>query len=181
MENEKILYDEAMRLNIAVDMTKHKGLVEKYGFNPGQADYLLRYLTICELLDKRLKDLPGDKVVESLSAVYEEGDKYRKVVISADLQTQAKNGTSFEAIHTLYPDLVKFSVVGFEALDEGIKEKIRYLHDGEIAVIWSEEGYTILKPVFRKLSFKPFEEAEPGTKEKIRIFVGDLLNELREK
>lgn len=181
MENEKILYDEAMRLNIVVDMTKHKELVEKYGFNTGQADYLLRYLTICELLDKRLRDLPGEKVVESLAAVYEEGDKYRKIVVSADLQAQAKNGTSFEEIHNLYPELLKFSAVGFEALDEGIREKIRSLHDGEIAVIWSEEGYTILKPVFRKLSFKPCEEAETGTKERIRIIVGDLLNELREK
>ncbi len=179
MENEKILYMEAMRLNITADAAKHRELVEKYGFNQGQSDYLLEYLTICELIDRKLKDLPGEKVVESLAAVYEEGDKYKKIVMSADLQTEAKNGMSFEDIHNEYPDLLRFAVTGFEALDAGIKEKIRSLRTNEIGVIWSDEGYTILKPVFRKLSFKHFEEAGPAAKERIKVFVGDLLNELR--
>jgi hypothetical protein len=181
MENEEVLYGEALRLNITVDPVKHKKLVEKYGFNQGQADYLLEYLTICELIDRRLKDLPGEEVVESLATVYKEGDKYRKIIASADLQTLAKNGMSFEEIYERYPDLVKFSVVGLKALDEEIRDKIRLLHNGQIAVIWSAEGYRILKPVSRKLSFRPFEEAGPVTEKRVKVFVGDFLNELREK
>jgi hypothetical protein len=77
--------------------------------------------------------------------------------------------------------LLRFAVTGFEAVDAGIKEKIRSLRTNEIGVIWSEDGYTILKLVLRKLSFKPFEEAGPGAKERIKVFVGDLLNELMGK
>jgi tetratricopeptide (TPR) repeat protein len=179
VENERILYEEAIRSNIEADEIMHEELAEKYDFTPEQADYLNRYLAICQLLDRKLNEMPGEKVVESLVVKYEESDKYRKIVISTELQMQAKDGVPFEEIQESYPDLVKVIVSDFETVEEGIKEKIRYLQDSEVCVIWSEEGYMILKPVMKKLSCKPLGKVGSGPRNKVKGFIKEWLNELR--
>ncbi len=179
IENEKALYEEARRLNIEADMTRYEALVLKYELNQRQADYLRGYLAICELIDRKLKDLPEEKFVESLVVKYKEGDKYRKIVISPELQTQAKDGVAFEDIQKLYPDLVSVVLTEYDAVEFDIKEKIRDLENNEIGVIWSEEGYMILKPVIKKLSYKPFEEAGPAVRTRINAFIREWLVELK--
>jgi len=179
IEDERILYEEAKRLNISADAITFEGLVLKYGFNSGQADYLKRYLTICELLDRKLKDVPEERVIESLIVKYEEVNKYRKIVISPELQREAKRGVSFEEIQKLYPDLIRVVITGYDAVNPELKEKIRNLQNDEVGVIWSEEGYMIIKPVLKKLSYKPFEEAGPGIRDKIKAFITELLIALK--
>jgi len=179
IEDEMILYEEAKRLNIYADAITFEGLVLKYGFNSGQADYLKRYLTICELLDRKLKDVPEERVIESLIVKYEEVNKYRKIVISPELQREAKRGVSFEEIQKLYPDLIRVVITGYDAVNPELKEKILNLQNDEIGVIWSEEGYMIIKPVLKKLSCKPFEEAGPGIRDKIKAFITELLVALK--
>jgi hypothetical protein len=70
-------------------------------------------------------------------------------------------------------------VSGYDEVAGDIKEKIRYLQNNEIGVVWSEEGYTILKPVLKKLSCEPFGETGPGIKNKIRVFVAEWLAVLK--
>jgi hypothetical protein len=91
---------------------------------------------------------------------------------------QAKDRVPFE-IQKSYPDLIKVIVSDFETLEAGIKEKIRYLQDNEICVIWSEEGYTIFKPVHKKLFCKPLGKVGSGLRNKVRGFIKEWLNELR--
>ena len=179
IQNEGLLFEEAKRLNILIDNVKYDELVLKYEFDSGQADYLKRYLTICELIDSKLKGASGERAVESLVVHYGEGDKYRKIVIAPELQKEARNGTPFEDIQGMYPDLVKVVISAYDSIDADLKEKIRYLQDNEIGVIWSEDGYQILKPVSRKLSYKPFEEAGPGIRNEIKAFVAEWLGELK--
>lgn len=179
IENERLLFEEAKRLNILIDDVRYDELVLKYEFDSGQADYLKRYLTICELLDRKLKGMPGERAVESLVVHYEEGDKYRKIVIAPELQKEARNGTPFEDIQKMYPDLVKVVITAYDSIEADVKEKIRYLQDNEIGVIWSEDGYLILKPVSQKLSYKPFEEAGPGIRNEIKAFIAEWLVELK--
>ena len=173
--NEKMLYEEAKKLNITPDMNEHKGMVEKYKFDGDQADFLYRYMTIFAFINAKLTDLPTEDVIEQLMVQYDEENKYTKIVLASELQTQAKSGMSFEEIYNLYPDLVTFEIVKFEDLGKNIQEKVRQIPVGGIGVIWSEEGYRILKPTSRKLSLKPFQELQPAAKEKIKGYINDLI------
>lgn len=179
--SEQMLYHKAKSLNISTDMKNYKDIVEKYKLNNEQADYLQKFLTISDLINRKLQDMQEEKVVELLDVKYGSFDKYTKIVVSTELQKLAKSGMSFEEIHTLYPDVVKLSSVGFQDLEAWVKEKIQSLSIGDIGVIWSEGGYVILKPGLRKLSFKPFEEVRPEIKNKIKVFVEEWLNERKGK
>lgn len=176
MKTEQILYEKAKSINVSADTAQYKELVQRYQLNTEQADYLYRYLTISGFIDRKLEDMPGEKMVESLIVKYEEGNRHRKIVLSTELQTQAKNGISFEEIQKLYPDIVKFTTVGFQELEGWIKEKIQFLQNNEIGVIWSEDGYMILKPVLKKLTYRPFEDIRPEVKDKIKLFLKEWMN-----
>ena len=173
--NEKMLYEEAKKLNITPDVNEHKGIVEKYKFDGDQADFLYRYMTIFAFINAKLTYLPTEDVIEQLMVQYDEENKYTKIVLASELQAQAKSGMSFEEIYNLYPDLVTVDIVKFEDLGKNIQEKVRQIPVGGIGVIWSEEGYRILKPTSRKLSLKPFQELQPAAKEKIKGYINDLI------
>jgi myosin heavy subunit len=177
--NENMLYQEAKKLNIAEDLTKYRALTEKYKFNREQEDYLKRYLTICNFIDLKLKDMSAEDVFEQLIVEYDEDTRYTKIVIAAELQKQAKSGMSFEEIYNLYPDLIAFRITGFEELPEWIQEKVRLLQTGELGVIWSEDGYRILKRSVKKLSLKSCEEIRPETRDKIKSYITEMLHEIR--
>lgn len=178
--NEQILHDEAKRLNVNGDMKKHKELVERYNLKREEADYLYKYLTISALIDRKVKNMPGEKVAESLLVRYTESDEYEKAVLAAEIQKDAKSGKSFEDICKSYLDAVKFAVIDFHELQGWIKERIQSLKDGEISdVVRTEYDYIILKPVVKKLSYSPFEAMQPGVRDKIRILVKGWIDELR--
>ncbi len=173
--NETMLYEEAKKLNLTPDTNEHKGIVEKYKFDRDQADFLYRYMTIFVFINAKLTDLPTEDVIEQLMVRYDEENKYTKIVLASELQAQAKSGMSFEEIYNLYPELVTFEIAKFEDLEKNIREKVRQIPVGGIGVIWSEEGYRILKPTSRKLSLKPFQELQPVAKEKIKGYINDLI------
>lgn len=182
--NEQILYDEAKRLNITEDAKRYKELIEKYNLKNEEADYLYRYLTISNLIDKRLKDMPEEKVVESLLVRFTEDDEYEKAVLATGLQRDAKSGESFENIYRSYPDVVRFTLRGSQEIHGWIKERVQPLQNGEVSdVIWTEDGYIILKPVLKRLSYRPFDPPEadvwPAAEGKIRVFIKEWMDELK--
>ena len=177
--NEKMLYEEAKKLNISGDLKKQRELTEKYKFNRAQEEYLNRYLTICNFIDLKLQDMPAENVFEQLSVDYDEDTRYTKIVLASELQKQAKSGMSFEQIYNLYPDLITFEITGFDELPEWIQEKVGSLPVGELAVVWSEEGYRILKRSVKKLALKSCEEIRPETREKIKSYITELLKEIK--
>jgi tetratricopeptide (TPR) repeat protein len=179
IENERVLYEKAKSMNITPDMTQLTELVEKHNFTQEQADYLYRYLTICEFIDRKLKEIPEETIVESLLVKYGEDDKFAKILLSTELHTQAKTGADFRDIEKSYHNAVQFKILKFQDMEEWIKAKISSLKNDEIGVIWSEDGYTILKPVSKKLSCNPSGEMTPGEKERIKAAVEEWLEELR--
>jgi hypothetical protein len=64
-------------------------------------------------------------------------------------------------------------------LPEWVQERIQGLQNEEIGVIWSEEGYMILKPVTEVYSYDPFEEMPPRKKEKIAAHIRAWIEELK--
>ncbi len=177
--NEQILCNEAKKLNINADMGKYKGLIEKYGLGEEEINYLNKYLIISELIDKKLKDMPGEKVIESLFVKYTSPEEHKNVPLAIELQKDAKMGIPFKDICRSYPEFVKYSRIGFNELEGNIKEIVLPLHDGEIITIWNKYGYRILKPIVKKLSYRPFEVLQPETRDKIKLFVKDWINDLK--
>ncbi|MEW6585398.1 MAG: tetratricopeptide repeat protein [Nitrospirota bacterium] len=178
-ENERLLYKKARSLNVAPDSAKLKGLVERHKLNVKQRESLERFLTVGEYVKVRLENGPGEEVVESLIVKYEEGDRYAKIVIATELQENARKGVPFEEIYDLHPDLMNHRTIPYRQLEERIKDKIRYLPQGEIGVIWSDDGYMILKPVSRKLSYDPLQDISPESRSRIESLIKEWIQELK--
>jgi len=177
--SEQILYQEAKDLHITIDEMKQNDLVKQYHLDAGEAEYLNRYLMISKLIDMKVKELPEGRIVESLTVRYKDMNQKAREEFATVLQTSIKNGVPFEDISKSHPGIVKFQDFAYEELEEWIKERIRYLQNGEIGFIWTEEGSMILRPVFKKLSYRPLEDLGTGVKEKIKVFVRDYIKELR--
>jgi hypothetical protein len=179
--NEQILLDKAKQLNLSPDMKTYEAIVEVYKFDSKQAEYVLKLLTISSLIDVKLKDMQDEKVFEKLFVTYDgsnaEKDKYTKIAQSTELQKLAKEGVSFQEIQRLYSSVVQFAVIGFEEMDPSVKETIQSLRTGEIGVIWSANGYIIIKPVLRKRSFDLFETLREDKKILIQSFIHEWLQQ----
>ena len=179
--NEQALYDEAKNLHITTDKNKITEMIENYQLDDREADYLQRYLVISSLIERKIRDMPEEKVVESIVVRYDESDRYMKIVLGSDLQNLARKGTPFEEIYRLYPDIVRFSVTAFPELEKSMKEKVQSLRDNEIVVTWSEGGYMILKPIFRGPVFRPFGDISPGLRDRMKTYILAWTKGLREK
>lgn len=177
--SEQILYQEAKDLHITIDEKKQNDLVKQYHLDAGEAEYLNRYLMISKLIDMKVKELPEERIVESLTVRYKDMNQKAREEFATVLQTSIKNGVPFEDISKSHPAIVKFQNFAYDELEEWIKERIRYLQNSEVGFIWTEEGSMILRPVFKKLSYRPLEDLGTGVKEKIKVFVRDYIKELR--
>ena len=176
---EQILYDESKNINTSSDMNMPGELIEKYQLNSAEADYLHRYLSINELIHSKIKELPEEKVVESLNIQYQDGDKQKKIGLSTEIQMKAKNGISFEDIYKSYSDIISYAITNYKDIQEGLKEKMQFMQNNEVIVIWSEVGYRVLKPVTKNISLKPFVDISPEMRDKIRTYLGKWLNDLK--
>lgn len=178
--NEQILLDEARKLDLSFDYQKKYELVEKFRLSSAEEEYLEKILIISGLINHKLEEMPGKKVVESLSVNLDE-DRKEKTELAIELQNLARNGASFEDIGALYPGLIKYNAVDFIVLEEWVKDRIWLLRDGDVGVIWSEDGYMILKPSSVKYSFDPFESSYQNSINEVRAYISVWLNELRDK
>jgi len=178
--NEQILLNEAKKLNLSFDDQKKYELVEKFRLSSAEEEYLEKILIISGLINRKLEEMPWKTVVESLSVNYDE-DRKEKTELASELQNLARNGTSFEEIGALYPGLIKYNTVEFIMLEEWVKDRIRPLRDGDIGVIWSEDGYMLLKPSSVKYSFDLFESSYQDSVNEVRAYIALWLNELRDK
>jgi hypothetical protein len=177
--DEQILYNEAVKLNFSVDEDELNELHEQYTLGIEEVDYLKRFLLICKLIEKKAKELPGDKRVEVMSVRYNAAGQRERPELAAELQASANKGDTFEDISRLYPDVVQFQTVTVPELPEWIQERIQGLQNYEVGVIWSEEGYMILKPIIQLYSYDPFEEMSSEKREKITANIRSWITELK--
>jgi hypothetical protein len=179
--NEQILYGEAVRGQMSADLSRVNELAGRFNLTADEAEYLRRYLSISDLIDRKVKSTPEERVVESLTVHYSDGDgdKQRKVTLVTDLQEQARGGKSFEEIAAAFPDRVRFSVIDYQELQGWIKDRIELLKAGEISVVWTKDGYMVLKTAMKRPSYRPFEDTRPDRKNEIRAFVKAWIEMLR--
>jgi len=180
IENEQILYEQATSFNIKVDPAQQRELIGMYKLNEEQADYLNRYLVICEFLTTKMNDMTDERIVESLTVkyktiIYKEDGTFDTLMLASELQTYARNGMSLEDIHALYPDATKFASVREQDLEGGMKEKISYFQNDETGVFWTEDGFMIIRLISQnKLPCDPGEFKQSQAKNRIRTFITEL-------
>lgn len=178
IENEQILYEQATSHHITADEKRYRKLIETYQLNEEQADYLKRYLVICEFLTTRMMDLTEERIVESLTVTYKEDGTFDTLMLASELQTYARNGMSLEDIHALYPDATKFASVRVQDLEGGMKEKISYFQNDETGVFWTEDGFMIIRLISQnKLLCNPVEYKQSQAKNRIRTFITELMGQ----
>jgi len=177
--DEQILYNEAVKLNLSADEDELRELREQYPLGIEEVDYLKRFLLICKLIDKKAKEIPGDKIVEVLSVRYKDAGQREQPELAAELQALANKGVTFEEISRSYPDIVHFKAIALQELPDWIQERIQGLQNYEVGVIWSEDGYMILKPIVQIYSYDPFEELSSQKKEKITAYIRSWIAELK--
>ncbi len=178
-ETERLLYEKARSLKITGETKQLQDLINQHKLDVKQQGSLKRLLAVSEYIDQRLKRLPEEEMIESLIVTYEEENRYTKIVLARELQENAKEGMSFEDIYKLYPDMMRYQIVPSQQMDIRIRDKIRDLPVGEVGVLWSEDGYMILKPVLTKLSFDPFRDISPETQGRIRTLMNEWLQEMK--
>lgn len=178
--SEQILYEDAERSAVQVDGMRYKELM-KSALTNEQRGYLYRYLSIVTLVEMKIPGNDPIRSVECMSVTNVGEDSNSKVVLATELQAQAKKGLSFEEISRAHSETVKFSIKELSELQERIKEATTSLQDGEIVVVWTKDGYTILKPVTRRPYLVFRGEMQDNKKEEIRGFVKKYLEELRKK
>jgi hypothetical protein len=177
--DEQILYNEAVKLNLSVDEDELNELRERYTLGIEEVDYLKRFLLICKLIDKKARELPGDRRVEIMSVRYKNAGQGERPELAAELQALANKGDTFEDISRSYPDIVDFKTIGLQELPDWIHERIQGLQNYEVGVIWSEEGYMILKPIIQIYSYDPIEELSSQEREKLTAYIRSWITELK--
>ena len=177
--DEQILYNEAVKLDLSIDEDELRELRERYTLGIEEVDYLKRFLLICKLIDKKTKEMPGDKIVEVISVRYKDAGQREQPELAAELRALANKGVTFEEISRSYPDIVHFKTIALQELPEWIQERIQGLQNYEVGVIWSEEGYMILKPIIQIYSYDPFEELSSQEREKITAYIRSWIAELK--
>ncbi|MEW6675582.1 MAG: peptidyl-prolyl cis-trans isomerase [Nitrospirota bacterium] len=111
---------------------------------------------------------PEEMAVESLIVRYSKADENEKAILAVEIQREATEGKSFEEIGKSYIDTITFTRVSINELPLWIKEKVNLLKSGDVSdVIWTEQGFMILKPVMKGTSYRPFEEVRSEIKERL--------------
>jgi hypothetical protein len=183
IESEQILYEQATSLNITADSAQQRELIGMYKLDKEQADYLNRYLVICEFLTAKMNAIADEKIVESLTVkyktlIYKEDGTFDTLMLASELQTYARNGMSLEDINALYPDATKFASVRVQDMEAGMKEKISSFQNGETGVFWTEDGFMIVRLIYQNIMpCNPVEYKQSQARNRIRIFISELLEE----
>ncbi len=183
--NEQLISEEAARSNVRPDDKEYQEMVIRYRLTSDEADYLKKLINIGNFIDKTYKKPAPAVSVEILTVNYQNGSSSQKMVTAADLQKASRSGMSFEDIQKTYGDSVKFSCLSGDEFRTRYKdgsqiiEKLNYLNE-ETAVIWSEDGFMVIKPMPFQMQFNPFTGFQKEEEEEIRAFLSGHIAKLRE-
>ena len=177
--NEQLLYDEAQRINVSADPGREEAVDGRSGLSGEETEYLRKYRLISGLIDWKLRTAAEQRVVESLTVQYGDNDKRGKMDLAVKLQALARTGKSFEELGALFRGRVRFQVIRFGELQGWIRERVEPLRDGEPGIVWTRDGYMLLRPVKAKPFLGPSEEKGAGEKSGRRDFLATWIGELR--
>lgn len=182
--SERLLALEASRVQISHDVKKTKQLSDRYRLTADEASYLRTLLAISGLVNSRTRNVEKARSIDVLNVQYTQKTISERALIAAELQKQARGGKAFEEIQKDFPGHVKFSRLSPEEFQRRFREKSRVLEKLDVmkedtVVLWTENGYSIIRPVTTRLSFDPFAQGDAADQGMIRQIVTDLIAELK--
>lgn len=172
------LIKKANKQNIIFDIASYNKFIKDQNISEKQSETIYKELIIGKLIENELKNLLEETWVEIITVKYTDKDKYTKIVISPELQNQAKSGTKFEEIHKMYPEYTKYIIVTPDKLDVKLKEKIKYLNIDEVGVVWDKDGYTIMKLTKKVFDIKNFDNLDQKNKEQIKTYIKQWIENM---
>jgi len=182
--NEQLLAEEASRSGAMPDEKRYQEKVNHFRLAAEEADYLRKLMIIDSFLEKTYKDAARELSLEILTVHYKNGTSSQKTVTAEDLQKAARSGMSFEEIQKKYRESVTFSRLRVDEFKSRYKDKrqiigkLNFLNE-ETAVIWSEKGYMVIKPIAGHKQFDLFAGLPKEEEEEIRSFLSGYIAELR--
>jgi hypothetical protein len=182
--NEQLLSEEASRSGAMPDEKEYQETVNHYQLAAEEADYLRKLMIIGSFLEKTYRDAGPELAIEILTVHYKNGTSSQKTVTATDLQKAARSGMSFEEIQKKYRDSVTLSRLRLDEFKSRYKNKSQIIGklnflNGETAVIWSEKGYMVIKPIAGRKQFDLFAGFSKEGEEEIRSFLAGYIAELR--
>jgi outer membrane protein assembly factor BamD (BamD/ComL family) len=176
--NEGILTDAARQNGITLDDERIKALTEKHRFNQVQSDYLQTYLLIKKYFEKRLKNLPELTMVEILSVAYPQ-DIENKMTFAAKLQKMAREGIPFIDISRMYPESVTYQNKRYQELPTRMSQKLKGLDENDIAVVWSGDGYLIMKLITKDIQLEKYDNLPDKERTLLQSYIKTWILDLR--
>jgi len=182
--NEELLSEEAAGSGSMPDEEGYQETVNHYKLSADEADYLRKLMIIGSFIEKIYKDAAPELSIEILTVHHKNSNSSQNTVSAADLQKAARSGMSFEEIQKIYRDSVNFSRLRVDEFTSRYKDKsqivgkLNFLSE-ETAVIWSEKGYMVIKPMARQKKFNPFSVVPKEEEEGMRSFLSGYIVELR--
>ncbi|GAB4490680.1 MAG: hypothetical protein OHK006_23800 [Thermodesulfovibrionales bacterium] len=184
--NEQALAAEASRSNISPDPGQIRRFSERFRLKGDEITYLRTLLAISGLVNSRSQRIEKSRAIDVLSVQYTQKTIGERALIAAELQKQARAGKQFEDIQKDFPEHVKYSRYSAAEFQKRFREKTRVLEKldvmrEETIVLWTENGYSIIRPVVMRLTFDPLGTSDPSDMEEIRKLVSDMLADLKKQ
>jgi len=183
--NELLLSEEAAKSGAIPDEKEYRERVSHYNLDADEADYLKKLMIIGSFIGKTYMDAASELFIEILTVDYTDDTSSQNTVTATDLQKAARSGISFEEIQKTHRDSIKFSRLHVDEFTARYKDKsqiigkLNFLTE-ETAVMWSEKGYMVIKPLASRKQFDPFIVITQEEEEEIRSFLSGYIAELRE-
>jgi cell division septation protein DedD len=178
--NEKILLEETRRLEVSPDMKLYGDLIGKHLLNKEDADFLYDFLSVNTLLQSRFTEMPEERLIERLTVQFSDITTEEKINLATELQVLAKQGTPFQDISSSYPQKVQYGMSLARYAEEKIQDKMKGLADDTVMVMWSADGYEIIRLFHVGNSFSPFEKLNPAERDYlsniVREWIADLIS-----
>ena len=182
------LLKKAKEEDIKEDTALFNTLIKQYSVTDRDKDYLLRYILINGVIEKKLAEIVADKnyirkyyelnkdryiitvdkkQLKMLSLRYSPQDELEMSLVAIGFHQQVANGESLENVYKYNSNVLSFGTVNMTNLPDFIKNKVADLKDGEITnVISYDNQFMILQMQGMKTGYRSFE---------------DVYNEIQEK
>lgn len=186
---EQTLLMKANKSGIKEDRDLYNSLLAKYSLNDEEKGYLVRYLTIHNLVKKKLSEIVADenytrkyyelnkeryfinttkKQVKILSLNFSPKDELEKSLVAIDFYQEVASGKTFESVYKTNANVLSFDTVNLTNIPDFIHKKIDRMKDGEISnVISHGNKFMILQMQFKQPGYQRYEDVYKEIQEKI--------------
>ena len=117
-------------------------------------------------------------MVEMLSVAYPQ-DIENKMTFAAKLQKMAREGIPFIDISRIYPESVTYQNKRYQDLPIRMSQKLQGLDQNDIAVVWSGDGYLIMKLLTKDIQLEKYDNLPDQERTLLQSYIKTWILDLR--